>query len=509
MAMMQRQSVALVFVTALLAVGQPVRAAPATKLMDEPWIQARSTNFVVNSMLGEKVTRKLVQDLEDFRYLVARFTTAGRVEPRVPTLLFAFTDAFPDIGLDRQVAGFFQDTPRGNYAAIRVVRGMPLTHVIQHEYVHFLARNQNSYTYPRWYDEGVAEVLATATLDDGDFEIGQVHEGRLANLHGLAGVSYAQVVDDEQLGEQLSPAARAKFYAQSAVLVHYLVWGRPGVDFQPQLQLYLDSRRQGKAAGPAFEAAFGEDLKSLDRRMKRYSTGLRYWRGSLADSRPATPISVRGMTREEVAAALGTLSLAMGQPASALPYVEAALAANPRNAAALAGRADLHKFDGRFAEAEPLYAAAIAADPEGDLPYLDFGEYWLERAESAGSDAERREFLSLARQNFVKADKRNDQNPETLMMYGSSFLLPGEDPAKGMDTLKLANQLLPSNEQVKLALASGYMATGQPAEALSLIQAVRAWSHGEDAKALDELLAKAQAMLAEPSSVDAGVPAVQ
>lgn len=505
---MRVQSLALVLVATLLAAG-PVRAATAVELIAKPWIEVRSTNFVVYSMLDEKVTRKLVQDLEDFRYLVVRFTTAGRVEPRVPTLLYFFSDPVQDIGLDGTVAGYFTDTMRGNYAAVREVWGMPSIHVIQHEYVHFVARNQNSYTYPRWYSEGIAEVLATATLNGGTFEIGRVAWERLGDMHWTSGVPYAQVIDDEQVGKQLSPDANRKFYVQSALLVHYLIWGRPGVQFQVQLQNYLDSRRQGKAARPAFEDAFGEDLKSLDRRMRSYSTKLPYWRGNFANSRPDTPATVRTMATDEVAAALGVLCLATEHSDKALPYFAAALVANPRNTAALAGRAALYKLEGRFVDAESLYAAAIAADPERDLPYLEFGEYWLDRAKSAGGEADRQQFLTLARQNFVKAHKRNDQNPETLVMYGSSFMLPGEDPAKGLDTLKLANQLLPSNKQAVLALAGAYKQLGRPAEALPLLQAVRAWSHSDDAQALDELIAEVQGTLADATTPNAGDRPVQ
>jgi cytochrome c-type biogenesis protein CcmH/NrfG len=113
--------------------------------------------------------------------------------------------------------------------------------------------------------------------------------------------------------------------------------------------------------------------------------------------------------------------------------------------------------------------------------HLDFAEYWLDRAEAARTAEERKQFLSKARQEFVLANKLDDDNPETLAMYGRSFLLEGEDPAKGIDTLEFAHRLLPSEPNIKMLLASAYVAVGRSDEARPLLRAIIAWEHGEGA----------------------------
>lgn len=459
----------------------------AKEIWERKWLEVTSPNFVVISQLDEKSTRTITQELEDFRQVVAIFTNARVLEPRVPTQLYVFSGPFRDIGLAENIAGYFEPRMRANYAVARRVQTVSVSHIIQHEYTHFLLRNQGRQAYPRWYDEGLADLLGTVNLREGAFDFGNAPRDRLMTLGSMPWLDYDQILAPAPR-EEWSTTDTGRFYAQSWALLHYLIWGREGADFSAQLARFLESEESGKPPVEAFELAFGEDVKALKANVRRYLAKARYGKGKLKNPFDPAGLQVRRVRPDEIAAAMGHLCMVMGDAQAAARYVDAALAANSRNASALVYKADLHKTDGRFEEAKALYEQAIAIEPDNDLHHLDFGEFWLQRARSEQDPSERTEYLKLARRQFVTAHDLNENNPETLAVYGSSFLLEGEPVAKGLDTLELAHELLPSNPQIKLRLARIYAGIGRAEEARSLLLAVRAWEEGDYSTSAAKLL---------------------
>lgn len=463
-------------------------------LHERDWLEARSPNFIVISSLGQKATVSLVQDLENFRQLVGMFTNAARLEPRVPTFVFVFPGTAEDFNLVQFAAGVYHSTMRANYVVARVVPPTSLGYIVQHAYTRFLIHSQGEQAYPRWYELGLAELLGMAHLQNGRFDLGKGEPGRTDVLFAPgAWMPYGRLVDDEQTRD-LSVKDVQRFHAQSWALVHYLTLGKPGFSLTDGLKSYLADREQGTSAVGAFERAFGEDTKNLTRVVNTYLTRrARGVKGTLKQPFDAHQVQMRRLPPDEAAAALGGYQLMVGRVKEAAPYVEAALAANPKNARALAHEADLHKCAGRFAEAEALYPQAITLEPGNNLHHLDFGEYWLERARRADDGEARKRFLSKARQELALAHKLDGHHPETLAVYGSSFLLDGEDPAKGRDTLEYAHQLLPSHPTIKLWLAQLYVALARDSDARPLLRAIVAWEHDGQASAAEALLAQLDA----------------
>jgi tetratricopeptide (TPR) repeat protein len=390
---------------------------------------------------------------------------------------------------------------RANFAVARPAAGTPFTTVVKHEYVHFLLHNRGGQAYPRWFDEGFAEFLSTATVRKGRFKFGEVDKSRAdALIYGLW-VPFDELIDDRRILHYTN-RQRGMFYAQSWALVHYLMMGPDAASFGTMHTRYLQLIEQGRAPVEAFEAAFGKPVGSLATTTRRYMGTMKMFSGRLA--KPVTPaqLAVRRMTPDEVAAALGQLAWIAGRMEESLRYYDRSLSLKPDNSDSLVGKADHLKYAKRYADAEDHYKRAIAIRPDSDLHHLDFGEYWLHRADETNAVEDKQRFLSLARREFVAAFKLNDSNPETLAEYGASFLRSGSDPAKGLDTLELANQLLPSHPGIKFRLAQLYLALGRPADARPLLQAVVAWEHGDGATEARKLLEQIDD--ARPSAEDSG-----
>jgi tetratricopeptide (TPR) repeat protein len=268
------------------------------------------------------------------------------------------------------------------------------------------------------------------------------------------------------------------------------------------LARFVRSLDSGAAPRAAFGEAFGEDVAGLDTQVTRYlKSGVTYFRGRLVETYPATQMVVRRIGPADIAERIGHLCLIKRNYKDAEKYFSAALAADPDHAAAMVGLADLHKFADRFAEAEPLYARAIELEPDVATHELDFGEYFMDRARNADSEEEARRWIGEARRHLDRSLVLDPRNPETLAVYGQSYLmLPGEAVGKGLDKLILAHSHLPSNPVLKLMLAGAYLSAGMKDQARNLANQVLAWSHEEAAGTATELLARIDATEGRPAN---------
>lgn len=471
----------------LVALVSGAGSAAAKDVLEYSWIELRTPHFVVASAQDPDRTQELAVDLEHFRSVAELLTNIGRFEERIPTKIYLLPKAESDLGFDRSIAGYFSGGMRANYAVI--IPSGSSDEALKHEYVHFLIHNRDRLMYPTWFDEGFADLLATLSVKDGTtFEYGRPGEARLAWLMRGNWLSSGKVLrtrDTKGLrGERLT-----MFYAQSWLLVHYLMLGRP--EFPSRNADFLRRRERGEDVQAAFESAFGVKTRSLSRKLKRYARSLHYVKGTLPQPLPPVETSSRPLARAEIAAELGILALRTRGAGAAQTYYEAALAADANYGPALTGVADLHKVAGRFEEAKPLYEKAIALEPTNENHELDYAEYFLAlaRKDQTEKSAEpMRKHLVEARRHFARAYKLNPDNPEVLAMNGATYLFEGEDPARGVESLEAAHALLPAQVEIRQLLARGYIAAGEPEKARQQLETLLAWAHSDGAQEIRELL---------------------
>jgi len=465
---------------------------------EHDWIEVRSPNFVVASEISERRTVELIENLENFRWVITDVTSAKHVDAPIPTHILVFARRLKDIGLDDDVAGYFDAGLRENHAVILASSKIITTEVMQHEYVHFVIRNQAGPEYPPWFDEGFAEFLSAIKVRRGRYEYGNIPQVRVHSLFNGQWIKFSTLLavrDARELGR----LQREMFYAQSWALVHYLLLGRSSRDFGADNNAFLKLSSEGTSPVAAFEQAFGISTDTLRRELQRYLSGTAgYYKVRPKEPFPVVQTSVRRLAGDEIATRIALLCLARADHAAAKRYLDAALAANPDNARALVGLAHWHASRDDYVQAEPLYERAIGLQPDDALPHLDYAEYLSARAFRAQSPEERRDWLSKARRHFVRSHALDDANPETLVAYGATFLMPGEAPAKGLDTLEAAHALLPAHPHVKLTLASLYATMERYDDARRLVRQVLSWADVDSIEAAEELLAWIEAATGQP-----------
>lgn len=495
-----------VFLFFALFIAAPLSAS-SKELEDRKWIEVRTANFQIRSLMSEEESVELARHLEIFGAVVSVLTGTARADSPVPTVIYLLSDsrAAKDLGMSANAAGYFRSGLRNNTMVVRDTIGMDETAIIMHEYVHFLTNTHSSVNYPLWYREGFAEYLSTVRINSGIVTVGGVPEHRIPNLTRSNWIPIRKIIS-RQSYDEWGRLDLSMVYTESWSLVHYLK-NRPDSEqpFGEQLQHYLALLDSGRDSVEAFEEAFKIGMRELDNKVHRYVLGSNIpgFRFSIDDLGLEVDAEVSELSREQISLALGQNALVMNEPGMAEDWFTIAASDEQYLPQAAAGLGDVFKIQDKFEEAELHFEKAVLLAPDDAYCQLDIAEYWHYRAKQSAEKSEDKDlraiYLARARRHYVKAWKIDDTLPEVYAMYGSSFMIDDEDYGKAVDMLEQAQQLLPSDIGVRLDLAEAYLGAQRFDDAIVTARSALAWTHGDEqaSKRAQDVLDKA-AETAEP-----------
>lgn len=247
----------------LVATGLPGGPAEAAD-----WRRYDNGPLIAWSDAGRRRTRALLEELEYFRAAVLQVTNVKPPAdaPAVRVLVMADKRHFERLTSSRNVAGFMLSLPAYPVIVMPVRQGSRTWReiVIRHEYAHVLL-SYASFEYPRWYNEGMAEMLSTLEIVDGQnaFIIGALTPRLIGHFrwkgNGQAKLEFSYDWD-QLIGEGFVPHATrtdgSSAYAQAWLLAHYTSFGDDFANAY-RLQDYFNRLGAGEASLAAFEAAFG------------------------------------------------------------------------------------------------------------------------------------------------------------------------------------------------------------------------------------------------------------
>ena len=411
----------------------------STPLEKRSWLEVRSANFTIFTNLPQAKAVALSEELEIFRALVSKLSTltgAKRIEPRVPTRIFAFAGAheFQNFAPDYSTRGYFRQGLRENIVALDASssRGMDARTIMFHEYTHFLVHNQNDIALPLWYDEGFAEFLGTTRIDEKTVFIGAAPTYRRANAlwsdpHTTETIVRAR--NFERLGR------RADLDVLSAVLA-----ARALPDAGPQ---HGDQNVGGKAAsymklldqGHDDEAAFEVGRStwistSPLRELNRYNELPKIPALNLPRALFATEKGTRcaHCLRPRSPCQLGFLALSVGRFDLAEGYFNRATSLEPNCARAYAGLGIVEQYVRGGELARPDFERALELAPDDYENHLEFAEWIHETAEQEQRPSQ----LAEAREHYQRAIELAPQVPEGHAMLGRTYVMTQEDPLPGI-----------------------------------------------------------------------------
>jgi len=457
-------------------------ACAAPTLEQRPWIAVRSANFEILTDLSREQAVALSEQLELFRAVVKKLTDAKRFEPRVPTRIFAFAEKreYDPFSPSRYVLGYFRPGLRENTVALDASgsRGMGATHILLHEYTHFLLHNQNQIVLPLWYDEGFAEFMSTVQIGPKSVFIGAAPMERKRSARYGKAITTAKMMRARSFRRFTDPEV-GMFYLQAWQAVHYFMLG-PGArrgDFGARLARYVGQVERGEDEETAFEANFGMDFDNLHAELVAYNKlpAIPAVEPPRSLFQPDAGSEVRDVPPAEIAEQLGWLALGVQRLVLAESYFEQALASDATRSRAQAGLGAANMLKGRAGQAEADFTRALGLAPDNYENHLDLAASLYALA----AQGARPELVPRIREHSQRAIELAPAIPEGYAMLGTSYTLTDEDPTAGIAALERARALLPGELDIYLPLAKLYARAGRKNEARAAAYRVASWSHGD------------------------------
>jgi tetratricopeptide (TPR) repeat protein len=453
----------------------------------ERWTRLSVDGFTVISNAGDADTMKVANNLQQMRAAMSKVSKL-RVDSPLETKIFIFKsdgsfapyrEALMGKGA-KNVAGVFLSHRDGNYIAVNGQAEERSGGVVTHELTHYFLNNTVP-AAPLWFNEGFAEFYSTFEASGQKVKLGMPIVGHVEWLRQFQIFPFEQMFAITATSKDYNEGLRqGSFYAQSWALVHYLMLGAP--ERKAQLGTFLDLITAGKPTEAAFREAFGADYATLQKELQVYvrrntMPGLTY---SLDELQVKPVPKPEVISYSETLFQLGDLleHSSARNFADAEQFLEAAIAADKGNAAALADLAFLDEVEGRDKEAAAGFAAATAAGGDRYLPYLLAGEHALRRAQKHGASVTAGE-LREARELFARAVQLNPSMPRAYAGLGSTYLLD-ENVVPGIAALEKSWSLAPSQMDVAFELAVLYARHGDRAKAMKIVDTILVKSEDPD-----------------------------
>ena len=459
-------------------------AAPAAlgEALDErAWLDVRSDNFHIRSVLGEQRTLELLRHLEITHQALGYGAGVSLNEPATPTIILAVDDHddYVDIGAPSFTSGYFFSDLRENAILIEDAPGSPGIQVILHEYAHYLSRVTGRVRYPRWYEEGNAEYLSHSRLHVQALEFALPARRHVATLSHSDWLPWGQVLETSDTAA-LSLDEGALFYAQSWLLVHYLR-SRPDADqsLAQTLARYTELVSENGAATDAFEEAFAITVKDLEHealqyyRAREFTSRLLPVDTSLSGFAPR----VREMTRAEARLALARMALRFENIDRAERWFNSLVEDPELRAHAEAGLGRIAGLQGDLATANKRFESAIHLMAWDFNIWMDYAQYWAQRVSTSKNSKERLRYSSRLIESLESALTIAEATPELNSLMGFAYLAKGNDPLEAIEFLEAAADAAPHDQASRLLLANAYLYVGRPGDALNVAEAVLRFEH--------------------------------
>ena len=337
---------------------------------DAAWIEVSSPHFSVVTDAGDERGREVATRFEQMRAVYAALMSNAKVNTPIPLDIVAFrnTKEFRQVaplwnGKPVQLAGLFQPGNDRCFILLDMSVEKPWN-VVFHEYAHQLMNGTLTQELDPWFEEGFAEYFSTIEVDSHQARVGKIPSTTYAILQqdGMMKVADLLRVEHNSGTYNESGDRRTVFYAESAMVVHYLY------DHQmiPKLATYFGFKiDKNLPVEDAIQQAFGMSASNFDKEIRRYIASGEYKYYSM---KTPPDIETKGYTTKPVSAASANAVIAdvhlhsRDYREKAMAEFEAVLKSDPDNPAALRGMgyAYLQKRD--FEKAAEYFRRAAQLD---------------------------------------------------------------------------------------------------------------------------------------------------
>jgi tetratricopeptide (TPR) repeat protein len=243
----------------------------AASYAEDKWKKSTFPNFTITGSANEKEQKHVGKKLEQFRETLSVIFPKMTLKSSAPTTVFAlksfkdFQSYLPKEKSSSRIGGFFTETGNSSYIVLPVEdRGRDSDEVMYHEYFHYVT-NKNIAKLPICFNEGLAEYFSTFRINDEGktIELGAPVVARVSELRR----NYLIPLSSLLAANSKTPGRLSGiFYAQSWVLVHYLLEGnkkQKAPRFNVLLELLSNDVRPEDAVREAYQISLFQLEKEL------------------------------------------------------------------------------------------------------------------------------------------------------------------------------------------------------------------------------------------------------
>lgn len=356
---------------------------------EDAWHEVRTEHFVVRTDAERDRAVTLATELEMYRFTVGYLSGLNtRDVPSVPVTVYAYKsdDGYLEATRAYGTAGFYQARPSGPISVLSLEDGeqdwqLSGKRVLFHEYTHHILHQYSPIEYPRWYDEGFAEFMATMEFDGDHAVIGKPALHRVPVLKRVSDwVRAFELIDSRgrylgHIGTNVmrdprrGKGGQSLQYAQGWLMVHYL---HSQARLQQAIPRYLQQINRTEVDDErAFRDAFGMSYKRFDKELIRYWEEKEFATGrvEIASRMPKIEPAVREMPQAEAAAVDYEVAVVTGRSSlvsasNAAKAFEQCLEEDIRPLDMHLGLFQLALEDEDWSRAERLVGALMAENPD-------------------------------------------------------------------------------------------------------------------------------------------------
>lgn len=447
---------------------------PAGASAKDEWVRVRSKNFSLIGNAADKDIRRVATKLEQFRAVFSNLFPKMKFSSAIPTTVIVFKSdkafaPYKPINEDGKatewVAGYFQPSEDINYIAMTTEGEREETfRTIFHEYTHFLVDNtMGRSSIPPWFNEGLAEYYERFVIEgDQKVTLGGLNEAHLATLRSNPLIPLEQFfnIDYLTLHRQGNHGA-SMFYAQSWILMHYLIQGSGGARIN-QMGAFLDLLLKGVKNREAFQQAFKMDYAAMGQALKRYAAQDRFEISITKFPQKLlfeADIQSAPMSEAEARASLGDLLSHSQRLDEAEAHLLEALELDADSVTANTSMGFVKMRQRKFDEAKKYLEKAAASGQQNFLVYYRYA-YTLSREFTDAQDiisSYPEETAEKMRDALNRSIALNPDFPESYSLLAIISLVRNERIDEGIANLNKAIALAPGNQNYQLNLASLYM----------------------------------------------------
>lgn len=488
----------LVFIGMLFMVAGPLRA---------DWHRASSEHFVIYADQKPEKVRQFAERLERFHSAMRYILNGAQKKPspsnRVTIYVVRNKNEVQKLfgGDNKFVAGFYIPRAGGSMAIIPKVDSgdseweVSGEDILYHEYAHHFMYGVSAQSYPLWLSEGFAEFYAQTKFDkDGSVGLGLPATQRALEMAFSVNVPIERLLDTKAY-QANKGKAHDEFYGRAWSLFHYMFFAESR---KGQLAKYLTLLNQRVPELEAAKTAFG-DLAQLDKELNRYvkqkklsfvrimpaalSVGVVEVAALDAGAAAMMPVRIRSKrgVNDESAAEL-------------LPEARRIAAQHTQNAFVMAALAEA-EFDAGFdKEAIAAADAALAIDPANIDAHMQKSFAMARQAEAITDQKEAKKAWNAVRNQLLKANAVETENPLPLIHYFKTYVNGGTRPtANAVEGLEWALQLAPFDLELRFNVARQQLNERRYQDAIFTLGPIANNPHrSEMAEAAQKLIAVAE-----------------